>query len=285
MTKIREPAFFQANGTPLNKMTFFEKLKSRIQTKPKNVILLGENHSDPSSHVLELEILQKAAELKPGETALSLEFFDRSAQAVLDEYLLDFIDYDTFLDHSHPPANHQDYRPLIDFCKANKLPVIAANCSRRHSRLMSRQGLEAMEKLAEESELHRNFLLPPLPVQPPSQLYEANFRATMGIVGSEGLDDDRITRMLGAQSLWDATMAHSITKALYRSNLVVHVAGYFHVKQNLGIPEHLAHYCTEIDYGQTTIVMLPEEDLVFTELEHKDAADLIVLTDINAIDL
>ena len=52
--------------------------------------------------------------------------------------------------------------------------------------------------------------------------------------------------MLGAQSLWDATMAHSVTKALYRSNLVVHVAGYFHVKQNLGIPEHLAHYCTAI---------------------------------------
>merc|ERR1711994_485423 len=177
--------------------------------KPKNVIFLGENHKDPSSHWLELEILQRVAELKPGETALSLEFYDRSAQSVLDEYLLDFIDYDTFLDNSHPPANHQDY-----------LPVIAANCSRRHSRLMSRQGPEAMEKLTEESELHRNFLLPPLPIQQASQQYEANFRATMGIVGSQGLDDNRITRMLGAQSLWDATMAHSIIKALYRSNLV-----------------------------------------------------------------
>ena len=76
-----------------------------------------------------------------------------------------------------------DYRPLIDFCKANNLPVIAANCSRRHSRLMSRQGPEAIERLAEESEIHRNFLLPTLPVQPASQQYEANFRATMGIVG------------------------------------------------------------------------------------------------------
>ena len=116
---------------------------------------------------------------------MSLEFYDRSAQAILDEYLLDFIDYDTFLDHSHPPANHLDYRPLIDFCKANNLPVIAANCSRRHSRLMSRQGPEAIEKLAEESEIHRNFLLPTLPVQPASQQYEANFRATMGIVGKK----------------------------------------------------------------------------------------------------
>jgi len=284
-TLIREPAIFQANGVPLNKTSFFDKLESRLQMKPKNVIFLGENHSDPSSHILELEILKRVADLRPGETALSLEFYDRSAQSVLDEYLLDFIDYDTFLDHSHPPANHKDYRPLIDFCKANKLPVIAANCSRRHSRLMSRQGPDAMEKLAEESELHRNFLLPPLPIQQASQQYEANFRATMGIVGSEGLDENRMKRMLGAQSLWDATMAHSVTKALYRSNLVVHIAGYFHVKQNLGIPEHLAHYCTAIDYGQTTIVMLPEEDLVFTESEHRDAADLVVLTDINAIDL
>jgi uncharacterized iron-regulated protein len=285
MATIRDPVHFLPNGTPLSKDNFFTQLQSRITMKPKNVILVGENHSDPSSHILELEILQKAAELKPGEVALSLEFYDRSAQAVLDEYLLDFIDYDTFLDHSHPPSNHKDYRPLIDFCKLKRLPVIAANCSRRHSRLMSRQGPDALEKLAEESELHRNFLLPPLPIQSASQTYEANFRATMGIVGSEGLDDNRVTRMLGAQSLWDATMAHSITKALYRSNLVVHVAGYFHVKQNLGIPEHLAHYCTEMDYGQTTIVLLPEEDLVYSESEHKDAADLIVLTDINAIDL
>ena len=87
-TVIREPVFFQANGTPLNKSSFFDKLESRLQMKPKNVIFLGENHKDPSSHLLELEILQRVADLKPGETALSLEFYDRSAQSVLDEYLL-----------------------------------------------------------------------------------------------------------------------------------------------------------------------------------------------------
>ena len=52
-------------------------------------------------------------------------------------------------------------------------------------KLHYQQGPDAMEKLAEESELHRNFLLPPLPIQQASQQYEANFRATMGIVGSE----------------------------------------------------------------------------------------------------
>ena len=40
-TLIREPAIFQANGVPLNKSSFFDKLESRLQMKPKNVIFLG----------------------------------------------------------------------------------------------------------------------------------------------------------------------------------------------------------------------------------------------------
>ena len=67
MSTFREPVFFQGNGQPLNKTTFMQNLESAIRNKPKNVILLGENHSDPSSHTLELEVLQKAAELKPGK--------------------------------------------------------------------------------------------------------------------------------------------------------------------------------------------------------------------------
>ena len=67
---------------------------------------------------MELEILKKIQDLKPGESALSLEFYDRSAQYVLDEYLMDFIDYDTFIEEiDHPPPNHKDYR--LDFTLAS----------------------------------------------------------------------------------------------------------------------------------------------------------------------
>merc|ERR1712086_506953 len=180
-----------------------------------------------------------------------------------------------------------NYRPLIDFCKRNKLSVIAANCSEQQIRVMSEEGPKGLEKLAEDSELHRDFLLPPLPIQRPSQQYEENFRDIMGYFYTEiQIQSKRLERMLNAQSLWDATMAHSVTKELHRSNLVIHVAGHFHVKANLGIPEHLSHYCkNSIDYGQTTIIMLPEEDLIFCDDDHKNAGDFIVLTDINAIDI
>ena len=48
-----------------------------------------------------------------------------------------------------------NYRPLIDFCKRNKLSVIAANCSEQHTRVMSEEGPKGLEKLADDSELHR----------------------------------------------------------------------------------------------------------------------------------
>ena len=63
--------------------------------------------------------------MKPGESALSLEFYDRSAQYLLDEYLMDFIDYETFIEEiDHPPPNHKDYRSVLIWMgplKAEKL--------------------------------------------------------------------------------------------------------------------------------------------------------------------
>ena len=56
--RIREPAFFKSDGTPIQKTRFFDQLESRLKMKPKNVIFLGENHLDPNSHLLELEILK-----------------------------------------------------------------------------------------------------------------------------------------------------------------------------------------------------------------------------------
>ena len=55
------------------------------------------------------------------------------------------------------------------------------------------------------------------------------------------------TTMLDAQSLWDATMADSIHKALDKVDRVVHVTGYFHVQYKLGLVEHLARLVPEND--------------------------------------
>jgi uncharacterized iron-regulated protein len=44
---------------------------------------------------------------------------------------------------------------------------------------------------------------------------------------------ERLSNMLEAQNLWDATMASSILRSLASLDLVVHVCGYFHIKNGL----------------------------------------------------
>lgn len=83
--------------------------------------------------------------------------------------------------------------------------------------------------------------------------------------------------MLDAQSLWDATMADSIVKALEIHDLVVHVSGYFHVQQGLGLCEHLRSLRPEVTIQ--TVVMLPEETpSAFNPESHSDLGDFVVLT-------
>ena len=152
---FKPPGFFLGSGEPISKADFFD----RIVTSRAPVIMIGENHEDPLAHAFELEILKK---LKTAEShfALSLEFYDRECQTVLDEYLAGLIPLDTFLSDSRPPANHADYQPLLDLCKAVHLPVIAANCPRRYTRLVSKGGRDCLTPLASTSARQ---LLPPLP--------------------------------------------------------------------------------------------------------------------------
>ena len=91
-----------------------------VHQSTARVIFIGENHGDDAAHALELEILrelQESLDQRQQRLALSLEFYDRESQTVMNEYLKGVASLDTFLSDSKPPANHSDYQPLIDFCK------------------------------------------------------------------------------------------------------------------------------------------------------------------------
>ena len=59
---------------------------------------------------------------------LSMEQFSRADQPVLDAYLAGRIGESALIRDGHAWPNYQsDYRPLVEFAKAQHLPVIAAN--------------------------------------------------------------------------------------------------------------------------------------------------------------
>jgi len=279
-SSAKDPHYYTGSGELLSKSVFLESLSADCHDKCSQaaagptVVLLGENHSDPAAHAIELELL-KSLHRGSNDLALSLEFYDREAQCVLDEYTTGFVDKETFLRDSRPPGNLADYQPLIDFCAGSRISVVAANCPRRYTRMVSKHGRQALESTL-VSNPGASRLLPPMPYNAASDAYREKFVAIMSEMGNEF--ESVATKMADAQSLWDATMAHSISEAVSSHPLVLHIAGHFHVCHGLGISEHLSGYAPP---GTSTlsVVVLPEDDPTKFQEGHKNAADYVILTD------
>ncbi|HYN85237.1 MAG TPA: ChaN family lipoprotein [Pyrinomonadaceae bacterium] len=213
-----------------------------------DAVLVGEVHDDAVGHRVEAELLRLAyarfgagagGGRAPRAVAVSLEMFERDVQTVLDEYLAGLISERHFLLSSRPWGNYEtDYRPLVEFARAHKLRVIAANAPARYVSRVARGGAESLRELPEASRAW----LPPLPVAPASRELAANFRRVIG--GGADNPAHGSDFLLDAQNLRDAAMAHALAEHLRRDGraLVIHFTGLFHTAGRLGVPEHLARF-------------------------------------------
>ncbi len=251
-----------------------EQVVDRIGTS--DAVFLGENHDDKVAHSLQLEIFKRAVEKYRIErkVALSLEMFERDAQIILDEYLKNFITEKKFLDDSRPWKNYQaDYRPLVEFAKEQKLNVIAANAPRRYVNMVSRLGRDSLNQLSPEAKKW----LAPLPYGEPSKAYSDKFNALMGGMPEANMG---LNKILDSQSLWDATMAFSISKVLKKTKtpLIIHLNGAFHTENRLGTVEHLLKYNPKTRV--LVVTMRYENDFTkFDKGKHAGLGDFVILTD------
>jgi uncharacterized iron-regulated protein len=274
------------------------------------VVFVGEAHDDPTGHMLEAELLERAYEAygasdsnddTPRMVTLSLEFFQSDTQPILDEYLADLITEKYFLSDSRPwPRYDIDYRPLIEFSKENGLTVIAANAPRRYATRVTINGRESLNELGpkalaslaplpygQPSEAYRNQWIQiisevmeeegkkcGLPIPEPEEGEEAiKARAPVGSHGNMG-------NQLDSQVLWDATMAYWISEHLEQEpdGLVLHVVGGFHVERGTGTPEHLEAY--RPGTSRMIVVLQPVEDIhTFEPAPQGEWGDFVIQTD------
>lgn len=271
-TNISDANFrvFDSNGEP-------SSLEKIIEAAGQvDVVFLGEQHDDAVGHYLENEIFQRVFNRygKERKVALSLEMFERDEQIVVDEYLKGLITEKKFLDDSRPWGNYKtDYRPLVEFAKANKLDVIAANAPRRYVNMVSRNGRSSVDQLSKDAKAW----LAPLPYSEASEAYAKKFTALMGGSNEASMG---IKNILDSQSLWDATMADSMAKYLKQNKkaLIVQLNGSFHSESRLGTVEHLLRYRPKT---KVIVVTMRYEDDFHTFDKHKDTniGDFIILTD------
>ena len=306
-----------------------------------DVVFVGETHNDPTAHMLQAELLKAAfmrygagnAAGQPRPVTLSMEMFERDVQYVVEEYLADLITEKQFLASSRPWQNYEtDYRPLVEFARAHRLAVVAANAPRRYVNRVTRLGPASLDELSDQALA----TLPPLPFASASSAYQAKWDKLMAEAmaemmaaskekaeadssetadehgkmadgehgkmadgehgemadGEHGKMDEAEAASAGAsmhggpsylidaQSLWDASMAHSLAKALMAQPgaLVLHMVGGFHVEGATGTPEHLLRYRpgTRI----LVVAVRPHTDVTaFDAEEFGGLGDFVILTD------
>src|SRR6266550_3454057 len=95
-----------------------------------DAVFVGEQHDDPNTHRLELAIIEGLTR-RQAPVVVALEMFERDVQGSVEQYWTGTTTEDAFVSGSRPwPRYATDYRPIVEFAKANHLPILASNVPR-----------------------------------------------------------------------------------------------------------------------------------------------------------
>jgi uncharacterized iron-regulated protein len=260
---------YKIYSTTLQKVVSVDEVISSLNTA--DVLFFGEEHNDSTCHVLERVFLEGISQKYPGKTALSMEMFETDCQEVLNEYLDSLIREKNFITESRAWHNYKDYRPMIEYAKSAKIPVIAANAPARYVNMVSRMGLISLEKLDKTAKAW----LPPLPIDTATGAYYNKFIEIMG--GHSAMGG---MQMFQAQNLWDATMGWSIAQFAkkHRDYKIFQVNGGFHSEEKLGAAAQLKKYSPKLRI--LNIACFPDESFDNPNWsKYSKDNDYIILTD------
>ena len=246
------------------KVTFDKVIKETLKTE---VVLFGEFHDNPICHWLQLELTKEIAAKR--QVVLGAEMIEADNQMQLNDYLSGKITQKQLDSTARLWPNYKtDYKPLVDFAKASKLPFIATNIPRRYASMVHKKGFEVLETLSDEE---KSWIAPqPIPYNKDLPGY-TQMMTMMG--------EHTSPNMPKAQASKDATMAYFITKNLQPNSVFIHYNGSFHSDNFDGINWYLRKYQPEIKI--VTISTVEQNQLKKLENEHLNKADFILVVDEN----
>jgi len=199
--------------------------------RDKRVIYIGESHTTYADHLMQLEIIRRM-EKEKRPLIIGMEMFQRPFQKYLDQYIHKKITEEEFLKKteyfSRWAYDYNLYRDILQFARANAIPVIALNVRRELTEKVSEKGMDALTA-GERAEL-----------PPDMDLSNEQYREYLKQVYYQHEQSKKtcFDNFYFSQILWDETMAHSIAEAMkqYPDARVVVLAGSGHLQYAWGIP-------------------------------------------------
>jgi uncharacterized iron-regulated protein len=185
-----------------------------------DAVFVGEQHDDPNTHRLELAIVEGLTR-RGVPVVVAMEMFERDVQDNVDKYAAGTITEAQFLKDSRPWSRYAtDYRPIVEFAKAHKLPIVASNVPSRVASDVGKAGLPAVDGLGADRRLAARELRCPT-----TGSYYDRFVEAMG--GHSGATPNFYL----AQCVKDETMGESVAETFQKTTghvAIVHFDGAFH---------------------------------------------------------
>lgn len=251
---------FDHSGTEVN---YSELLDASLKNE---LIFFGELHNNPISHWLQIE-LTRDMYLADTSKALRLgfEMFEADQQVLMDEYASGLLSTSNFEREARLWNNYStDYKPLVEFGKANNLKLVATNIPRRYASLVYSQGIESLDKL---SDLTKSWMAP-LPIT--IDLTLPGYKDIMEAAGGHGGEN-----LPKSQAVKDATMAHFILKYHVPGDRFIHYNGSYHSDNYEGIIWYVQQ--SNPDVKMLTITTIEHDNLDEIDPELLKKADFTIV--------
>lgn len=259
-----KPAYrlFDQSG---KEVSYGQMLKS---SKKADVVFFGEQHNNPISHWLQIELAQDLEKESNGKLIMGAEMFERDNQAILTEYLNGQISTKNFEEEARVWDNYAtDYKPLVELAKSKKLPFIATNVPRRYANMVYKQGIESLNPLTSEAKSW----IAPLPIEVDMNL--PSYQSMAKMMGGHG-GEAATTNLVKSQAVKDATMGYFIAQNLKKGHIFLHFNGAYHSDLKEGTVWYVRKYAPGKDI--VTISTVEQDNIDKLDEENIKKADFII---------
>jgi uncharacterized iron-regulated protein len=193
------------------------------------IIFVGENHSDPVHHEIQLKVIKELYKTNPG-LAVGMEMFDYTYQGALDQWSDGKLDQKEFLEKTHWYANWRYdfalYKDILDFIKEKKIKLVGLNIP---FYIQPRIRVGGIKNLSIKDKKHL-----------PDQIDTSNTAHRKYVESAYKLHHHKVRKNFDyfyeAQCVWEEIMAQSISRNIKNDKMVI-LAGEGHIIYKFGVPD------------------------------------------------
>lgn len=216
-----------------------QSLKSIIpKLATHKVVLVGELHTNYGDHLNQLAVIKGLHQKWQStgiKTSIGLEMIQQPFQQHLDNYVAGKTDEQAMLRgtewYDRWRFDFRLYRPIFDYAKKNKIPLVALNVPKELTKRITKVGINGLNA-KERSQL-------PKVLDKSNPAYVARLKSVFG--GHSRTSSKGFDKFLEAQLAWDEGMADQAARFLkaHSNHRMVILAGGGHLINREGIPDRL----------------------------------------------